>query len=437
MRAEEIAPMSTAPVPAPGSSQAPAAEAATSPPPAERHPFFVRHFRNLWLGSSTSLLGDQLYLVALPWLVLQLTGSSLALGTIMMTATIPRTVLMLVGGAVTDLVSPRRVLITTALTRTVLVGSVAVLVWLGDVELWQVYVLTFMFGVADAFALPAGGAMLPSLVAPQQLPRANAMFQSSSVLIQMIGPAPAGVLIAGWGVASALFFDALSFLGVIAALFRIPDPPKAPRPVAGAPARPSMLRSIGEGWRAVLNDPPLVALTVVFAALNLCVAGPTGVGLAALAKFQFGSATALGTLLSCFSGGMLAGVLLGGTVKRPRRRGLQLIATSTLAGLALLSVGLVSGLIAIGALLVVLGSCVGFVNVQFSSWAQMRVDRALLGRVYSVVSLFAIGLVPLSYAAAGVLGQWNIKGLFIAAGALLAAIGSTMALASKAARDVD
>jgi hypothetical protein len=428
--------MSTAPVPASGASPESSAEATPSPPPAARHPFFLRHFRNLWLGSSTSLLGDQLYLVALPWLVLQLTGSSLALGTIMMTATIPRTVLMLVGGAVTDRVSPRRVLITTALTRTILVGSVAVLVWLGDVELWQIYVLTFMFGVADAFALPAGGAMLPSLVTPQQLPRANAMFQSSSVLIQMIGPAPAGLLIAAYGVASALFFDALSFLGVIAALFRIPDPPKAPAPAAGAPARPSMLRSIGEGWRAVVNDPPLVALTVVFASLNLCVAGPTGVGLAILAKFQFGSATALGTLFSCFSGGTLAGVLLGGMVKLPRR-GLQLIAMSLLAGLALLAIGLVSGLFAIGALLVLTGAGVGFVNVQFSSWAQMRVDRALLGRVYSVVSLFAIGLVPVSYAAAGMLGQWNIQGLFIAAGALLAGVSSAMALLSKAARDVE
>ncbi|HEY2737976.1 MAG TPA: hypothetical protein VGK45_06190, partial [Thermoanaerobaculia bacterium] len=60
------------------------------------------HFRNLWIGSTISLLGDQLYLVALPWLVLQLTSSSVTLGTILMTAAIPRAALMLVGGAVTD-----------------------------------------------------------------------------------------------------------------------------------------------------------------------------------------------------------------------------------------------------------------------------------------------------------------------------------------------
>jgi hypothetical protein len=427
--------MTTAPVPAPGSESAPAPVA--SAPPEHRHPIFLPHFRNLWLGSSTSLLGSQCYLVAMPWLVLQMTGSSLALGTIMMTATIPRTVLMLVGGAVTDRVSPRRVLIATATTRTFLVGAVSALVWLHLVELWQLYLLTFMFGVADAFSVPAGGALIPSLVAPQQLPRAHALLQSSVVLIQMLGPAPAGLIIKGLGIASAFFIDALSFLAVIAALFKIPDPPRPPAPPAGAPPRPGVLRSIGEGWRAVWNDPPLLALTVLFTAINLCVIGPTGVGLPALAKFQFGTATALGILLSCFSGGTLAGVLLGGLVKQPRWRGPKILTMSALSGLGLLAVGLVTQLAAIGAFLVLAGLGVGFINVQFAAWAQMRIDRALLGRVHSVVILLAVGLVPVSYAVSGVLAQWSLPGLFIVAGALLTAASSTLALASKAAREVD
>jgi hypothetical protein len=61
-----------------------------SPAPRLRHPLTLPHFRNLWIGVTISLLGDQFYLVALPWLVLQLTRSSVALGTILMTAAIPR-----------------------------------------------------------------------------------------------------------------------------------------------------------------------------------------------------------------------------------------------------------------------------------------------------------------------------------------------------------
>src|SRR6476619_7013320 len=120
-----------------------APEPAAAPAVAVRHPLSRPHFRNLWLGATISLLGDQFYLVALPWLVLQMTGSSLALGTILMTAAIPRAALMLLGGAVTDRLSARRVMITTALTRTVLVGTVVALLWLKIVALWQLYILTF------------------------------------------------------------------------------------------------------------------------------------------------------------------------------------------------------------------------------------------------------------------------------------------------------
>jgi len=425
--------MSSAPAPA----LSPAAEPATGASAAPRHPLSLPHFRNLWLGSTISLLGDQFYLVALPWLVLQLTGSSLALGTILMAAAIPRTALMLIGGAVTDRVSPRRVLIATAAIRAVLVGTVAALLWFKVVELWQLYVLTLAFGIADAFSFPAGAALIPALVPPQQLPPANALFQSSTVMTQMIGPAPAGLIIKRWGIAAALFFDALSFLAVIVALLRIPATPRAPRPAPGAPARPGMLHSIGEGLRAVRSDPPLMSLMVVFSTINFCIAGPIGVGLASMAKFQFGSAAAFGTFLSCFSGGMLAGVLLGGMVKRPRRRGLQFTLVSVLAGLELIAIGLVLKLAVIGTLLALMALGVGFVNVQFGSWIQTRVDRALLGRVSSVLMMSAVGLVPISYAVSGVLAQWSLKGLFIGAGGLLTAVGSVMALTSKATREID
>jgi MFS family permease len=420
-------------------SSAPGITLDSAPAPASkpRHPLSLPHFRNLWLGATISLLGDQFYLVALPWLVLQLTGSSLALGAILMTAAIPRAALMLVGGAVTDRFSARRVLMTTAATRTVLVGTVAVLIQLHVVQLWQLYGLTFLFGVADAFSFPASSALTPTLVQPQQLQPANALMQGSTVLTQMIGPAPAGLIIKSWGIASAMFFDALSFLAVIVALFRIPEPVKAPASAgAGAPARPSMLYSIAEGLRAVRNDPPLMSLMLVIATVNICVSGPIAVGLASLAKFRFGSAAAFGTFLSCFSGGMLGGILLGGLVKRPRRRGLQFIAMSGLAGLEMIGIGLVPKFGMIATLLALMGLGVGFVNVQFSAWTQTRVERALLGRVMSVMMFSAVGLVPVSYAISGVLAHWSLRALFVSAGAVLAA-ASVLAVSGQAARHID
>src|SRR5579872_6396945 len=121
------------------------ADAAPAPAPPPRHPLAVPHFRNLWIGVSISLLGDQFYLVALPWLVLQLTRSSVALGTLLMVAGIPRAALMLVGGAVIDRFSARRVVMLTATLRAVFVGTVAALLWFDAIALWHLYVLTFAF----------------------------------------------------------------------------------------------------------------------------------------------------------------------------------------------------------------------------------------------------------------------------------------------------
>ncbi len=420
--------MSSEPVTVP-ETPAPAPE----PGPVARTPHLLSllHFRNLWIGATISLVGDQFYLVALLWLIPQLTGSKLALGTILMVTAIPRAVFMLVGGAVIDRFSARRVLITTAAFRALLVAGVGGLIWSHHIQMWELYALTFAFGVADAFSFPAMPALIPTLVQPEQLQPANALFQTSNLTSQLAGAPPAAWLISLWGVGAALFFDAASFLGVIVALLRIPDPPKAP-----AHARPSMLHSIAEGLRAVRHDPPLFAMMSIFATINLCFSGPIFVGLSSLASFRFGSVNMLGTLLSCLYGGMLVGVILGGRVRQPRRRGLQFIVMSLLAGLELIGIGLAPKAGVIAVLLALMGLGVGFVNVQFSAWIQLRVERALLGRVMSVLMFAAVGLSPVSYAASGFLAQWSLPALFIGAGTLLT-VASVLGLTGKAARHVD
>src|SRR5215468_5554311 len=85
-------------------------------------PLSVRNFRLLWIGEGISLLGDQFYLIALPWLVLQLTGSALALGTVLALASIPRALFMLIGGAFVDRYSPRSVMFASNFARLVAVA---------------------------------------------------------------------------------------------------------------------------------------------------------------------------------------------------------------------------------------------------------------------------------------------------------------------------
>ncbi len=395
------------------------------------HPLRERNFVMWWLGASISLLGDQFYIVALPWVVLQLTGSGLAMGTVAMAAGIPRAVLMLLGGAVTDRTSPRKVLMATASARTVFVAAIALLLWQHSLLLWHLYLLALAFGVADAFALPSSGAMLRSLVQPQQLPAANSVWQSSALVTGIAGPAPAGLIMKALGAAWAFFIDAISFLFIIGALWKLPDPPQN-QPAAGV--KPSVWSSIGEGLKYVTSDVALRSLMLLTAVLNFCLAGPMNVGLAYMAKARFGSPASFGVWISSVAAGMLAGMLLAGVLKS-KRRGLLLVAITSVLGLLTACMGLLPGLWPVAALLAVMGCFSGFINVQFQSWFQQRVERAVLGRVISVIMVFNLGLAPLSMAVAGVAVGWSAKWMFIIAGLAMVVVSAFGAL-QKPVREI-
>ncbi len=396
-----------------------------------RHPIFNRDFRYLWIGNTLSGCGDQFFLVALPWLILQLTGSGAVLGGIMMVGAIPRAALMLLGGAVTDRVSPRKIMILTAAARTLLVAALAALVWAHRVQTWQLYGLSFLFGVADAFAAPAAQTFLPSLVTPGQLPAANALSQGTQQLTTLVVPAPAGIIVAALGIAAAFSIDAVSFLFIIAALLMLRDPPR----IESAASRSGIVQSILEGLRYVKDDVALRSLLLVAAVLNFCITGPMSVGLAFLAKQEFGSPTAFGVLVSSVAGGSLAGLALA-ALRRQRRRGRLLLVVSTAVGICIGAISVFHQLWSLVLILFVMGASAGFLNVQLIAWFQQRVERAMLGRVMSVLMFAALGLMPLSLAVAGVVVQWSLPGLFAGSGVLVLVVTSFAGL-NRPVREID
>jgi MFS family permease len=391
---------------------------ATAPRP--RTVFANGHFRNLWIGGAVSAVGDQFYLVALPWLVLQLTGSNLAVGTVLMCAAIPRAVLMLGGGALSDRIAPRRIMLTTATTRTMFVAAVGVLVWMHTIQLWHLYILAFAFGVADAFGMPAFQSLLPQLVEREQLSAANAAFQSVYQIATMLGPAPAGIVIKALGTAWAFLIDAISFLFILVPIYGLPRTTPTPKPRAEGK---HVGHDILEGLHYVWRDPAMRALMIVMTGVNLCVSGPIIVGLAALGKFRFGSPAAFGLLISAWSGGALVGSIVAGTRRQRTHRGWTMIVASAVVSMAIAAIGLVSSQLSIAIVLAIAGVVGGYNNVVLISWFQERVEPALMGRVMSVLMFGWVGLMPVSYPAAGALAQWSIRGMFLICG--LTAVGIT------------
>lgn len=385
---------------------------ATVPTPAVEHPLRNPNYR-LWLiGNTISLVGDQFYLVALPWLVLQQTGSAVAMGAIMMTGAIPRALLMLLGGAASDRMSARKIMMATATARTICVTVIGVLVGLRVLRTWELYALAIAFGVADAFAIPAGLAYLPALVQREQLVAAQSVSQSATMLSTVVGPVPAGFVIKTLGVAWAFFVDAISFLFIIGALWKLPDPPKSEAP------RKAVLHSIAEGIAYVVKDVPLRSLMLLITIINFCIAGPVVLGLAYLSKTRFGSPAVYGIMVSAIAAGMLLGALLAG-VWKTRRRGVMILLASVMLGVCLGSIGLMGREWNIASVLLVMGAMAGMVNVHIYAWAMQRIDADVRGRVASVLMLAAFGVAPISLAVAGFLVAWNLKLMYLLAGGIM------------------
>src|ERR671937_2546854 len=175
-------------------------------------------FRKLWVATTTSWLGDFFSYVAMAWLVLQLTGSSLALGSVLVVQALPRAVLMVVGGALADRLSPRLTMLGSMGVRAVSLAPLAVLVLAGRVQIWEVYAIAIVFGVVDAFFWPARSSILPQVVSDRELEPGNALLNVTSMAAAIAGPVLGGLVVAllgiGWAFAADAACLAIGFLFV-------------------------------------------------------------------------------------------------------------------------------------------------------------------------------------------------------------------------------
>jgi hypothetical protein len=402
------------------------------------NPLRRRDFRLLWIGEAISSLGDQFALIALPWLTLVLTGSSLALGGVLALMAIPRAALMLVGGVAVDRLSPRRVMLLSNAVRLVSVAALAALVLADTITLPLLCLFALVFGVADAFFWPAQQAIMPALVDPDELGPANAIVQGTAQLAVFLGPVLAGVVIAALGssgaepslsgIGVALLVDGVSFVASLVTLALI-------RGGSQRPADPeSLLAALRAGLAAVWQWPSLRFVVLLVAAMNLLVTGPLDVGLPILAYTRLpDGAAAFGLIMSAVGAGSLAGMILAGVGPKPpaARFGPVVLGVAGVIGLGLAGLALVPSTLAACLVALVAGIAVGYVNLSFITWAQQRIPKAVMGRVFSVILLGSVGLVPLSQLVAGALIQLSFAGTMIVCGVSMALL--TLAAATRPA----
>ena len=132
-----------------------------------------RDFGLLWLGQAVSLVGDGIYLVAIAWLVLDISNEPSALALVGLAWTFPMVVALLIAGVLSDRLERRRLMIAGDLLRCVAIGAIAVLALGGTAELWHVIVLVVIYGIGEALFQPAFGAVVPDIVPNDELLQAK------------------------------------------------------------------------------------------------------------------------------------------------------------------------------------------------------------------------------------------------------------------------
>jgi MFS family permease len=386
--------------------------------------FASGNFRNLWAITMLSLLGDFFSYIAMAWLVLQLTGSSLALGSVLVVGAIPRGVLMLVGGAVSDRLSPRATMVGSMALRAALVAPLAVLVLAGHVQMWEVYGISFVFGVVDAFFLPARGSILPKIVSDRELEPGNAVLNVTGMAAVIVGPAIAGVVVAAFGTGWAFAVDAAAFaLGVPLVLLL----PRAARAASSEEKGSGLGGQILAGFSYAWNDVGLRAALIIIAVVDFFANGALNVGLATLAHVRFGnSAAALGILLGAWGVGATLGAAVSGMVPPPKRFGLLVVGSCAWIGLGIGVVGVIPTLIPAAIVMAITGVATGLLNTYGVSWLQRRTDPAMQGRVMGLVMTASLGLAPVGFAISGAVAQIQPTLLFVVSGAIIvvAAVGA-------------
>ncbi|MET9111310.1 MFS transporter [Streptomyces zhihengii] len=388
-----------------------------------------RRVSSLVVGQAAVQAGSFALLIAMSWTAVQLGGRG-AVTVVTLAATVPRALLLLFGGALTDVLGPRAVLLRATSVRVAVLVAGALVVATTE-TLWPLVVIALVDGVLLGLTGPASGVLLPHLAPQDQLGRANSLF-SMVLRLAPIAGAPLGawlVVVGGLPVAmAAAALGCAVWLGCAAHVTRGMTRPE--RTGQG----PSLVRRSGDGFRLLAAHPRLRWMFVACFAMDLAFLWPAEVALPLRASEQGWGVGAVALVLAAFSVGALASAALGAVLAHhiPPHVKLVLSGTGLAAGMGAMALVPSPGVLAATAAAV--GLLSGLNGPALVTAYQQAVPDGRMGAAMSTFALSGIGAAPLSLALftpvslhLGVTGTW----LLCAGLALLSPIAAAIALRSR------
>ncbi|WP_293936294.1 MFS transporter [Iodobacter sp.] len=394
-----------------------------------------RNFLLLWLASIVSNFALAVAMLAETWLVINTLGAKEQLGLVMIAGSVPRILLMAVGGVLADRIKRSHIILASVGLRVLLLFAMIPLLAAGKISMGIMIVFALIYGALDAFFWPARDALVPNIVADNDLTRANSIMLTTNQIGLVFGPVLGGAMLAlfSYEVVFALTGIMLA-LGLIA-IAMIHEPAL----VAGR-VRFNMLAELKEGVQYAIQTPVLRALMLVYAAANLLFMGPLGLGIPIIVTDLLqGNASTLSFMQSAFAAGMVLGGLLLTLYPPSKKRLLMITVVIAIEGLLLATLALANWLPLALALQVLIGLGVAANNIPMMSLIQHYTERQKLGRIMSLNSMASMGLAPLSYALVTGLFSMHIgiEWVLPVFGLLLAVMMGLMTLKMKVIREID
>ncbi len=373
-----------------------------------------RDFRLFWTGQLVSLIGTWMQSVGQSWLVLELTNSPLRLGLIGTLQFAPILLFSFVGGALSDRVPKRRLILGTQSALMVQAFVLAALVWSGRVRYWHVAVLASLYGFANTLDMPARQSYIADLVGKRDLMSAIALNSAVFNGARVVGPAVAGLLVARYGEAAAFFLNGLSFLAVIGALVAIRID-GLPRSRAGA----SMAEEIVEGIRYAAGTPRIALVLGLLLSVSLFVINYNVLVPLVARDVLHEGAHGFGLLMASLGVGAVAGALAVAVAGRGRPPLNMIIVPALVVSASTLALAAVHDFRRAVAVLLITGFSQIVFMTSCNTTLQISAPDELRGRVMGLYALVFAGMTPIGALLMGVAAErWGVQAACAAGGGM-------------------
>jgi MFS family permease len=376
----------------------------------------MRTFLLIWIGQVISMLGSGLIGFALSVWIYEQTGQATPFAMTALFSVLPRILLSPIAGAIADRWDRKKIMLISDSLSGLVTLATAFLLLTGNIQVWMIYLISFLSSVFNTFQQPAYSASIVMLVPKSQLTRAHSLIQMGAAVSELLTPLLAGILFTTIGLNGIIVIDLATYLFALVTLLLVSIPKPLPN-VDQTQAKASIFENIKFGWRYLADRRGLLGLLFYFAAVNFFL-NISGVMVGPLV-LSFSDAAGLGIAQTALGAGMLIGSLVMSAWGGPKQKRIFAVITFiALASLGFSVAGFKASLLFTAAGMFVLMFFIPFASAISSAVFALKVAPEVQGRVFATRSMISQSMMPLAFILSGVLADKVFSPLLLEGGIL-------------------